>query len=186
MILQNIRLWLQEKRNLVLLLSGVILIVVAASFCIGLFATGTESVEPILTPMEPTSTPDIKIDVKGNVVNPGVYTLPGGSRVQDAVLAAGGFSSPEDEQTVNLAQVLTDGEMIVIGQNKINLNQADKEQLKTLPGIGDTLADRILNYREENGDFYSIDEIMYVKGIGEGKFKELESLITVGKENPNG
>ena len=170
---------LKEKRNTLLFIMGAVLMLIAAVFCIGLFSPKIEIVEPQLIPMSPTPKPDIVVDVKGNVINPGVYTLPGGSRVQDAITAAGGFVSEENGETVNLAKILIDGEMIVIGKNKVNLNTADQEELETLPNIGETLAVRIIEYRKEHGGFYNIEEIMQVKGIGEGKFEELQDLITV-------
>lgn len=69
--------------------------------------------------------------------------------------------------------------MIVIGQNKINLNTADLQELKNLSGIGDVLAQRIIDYRTENGKFYSIEEIQQVQGIGKGMFEKIKNLITV-------
>ncbi len=170
---------LEEKRNSLLFLFGGMLTVVAVIFCVGFFSGETESLEPELVAMAPTPTPDIVVDVKGNVTNPGVYTLPSGSRVQDAVTAAGGFASEENGEIVNLAKTLIDGEMIVIGRNKVNLNTANQEELETLPNIGETLAVRMIEYRKEHGAFYSIEEIMEVQGIGEGIFENLRDLITV-------
>ncbi len=179
MTFRDIVMILEEKRNRLLFVIGGMLTIVAIIFCIGLFSQETEALEPELIAMLPTPIPDIVVDVKGNVMNPGVYTLPGGSRVQDAVTAAGGFVSEENGETVNLAKTLIDGEMIVIGRNKVNLNTADQAELETLPNIGEILAVRIIEYRKEHGAFYSIEEIMEVQGIGEGKFEDLQDLITV-------
>ncbi len=179
MTFRDIGMILEEKRNSLLFVFGGMLAVVAIVFCTGLFSTKTEVLEPELVAMMPTPTPDIVVDVKGNVMNPGVYTLPSGSRVQDAVTAAGGFVSEENGETVNLAKTLMDGEMIVIGRNKVNLNTAEQEELETLPNIGETLSARIIEYRKVHGAFYSIEEIMEVKGIGKGKFEDLKDLITV-------
>lgn len=176
---RDIKMMLAEKRNRLLLVVGGVLVIVVMLFCIGLFSPTTKRIEPELIAMSPTPTPAIVVDVKGNVMNPGVYTLPGGSRVQDAVSAAGGFVSEETGETVNLAKILIDGEMVVIGKMKVNLNTADQQELETLPGIGETLAKRIIEYRDIHGNFYSIEDIMQVKGIGEGTFQNLQDAITV-------
>ena len=124
------------------------------------------------------------LDVKGNVVSPGVYTLPAGSRVQDAITAAGGFCNEEDGLQINLAKKLTDGEMILVGpveqqSNLININTAGAEELDSLPGIGEVLSQRILQYREEYGSFYTIEDLKNVQGIGNSVFDKLKDLITV-------
>ena len=131
----------------------------------------------------------------GAVVKPGVVKLPTGSRVFSAIEKAGGLLSDADTTEVNLAAVLSDGDKLLIpkiagdGQNEkseksggiirstnlININQATKEQLTELSGIGPATAERIVDYRSKNGKFQSTEELLNVKGIGEktlGKIKE--------------
>ena len=148
----------------------------------------------------PTEAPII-VHITGAVPRPGVYALPEGARVQDAISAAGGFLADADKTGINLARVLEDGEQIdilfaegasiviptpgveVITSNSelININTASQFELETLPGIGPTTAMRIIEYREANGPFATIDDIIDVAGIGTGTFERIKDLITVGE-----
>ena len=147
---------------------------------------------------EPAPAPLVKVHVAGAVVSPGVYALPKGSRAEDAVALAGGFTADADTASVNLAAVVQDGQQLIIrvvgeaggasarvkdnplaSGAKINLNTAPQEELMLLPGIGETLAGAILRYREENGGFETIQELMNVPKIGEKTFANLETFITV-------
>jgi competence protein ComEA len=145
----------------------------------------------------PKPTDDLVIDVVGKVRKPGIVTVPKGSRVFDAIEAAGGLKGKIDAGSVNLARVLTDGEQILIGTTpasvpggpagaapgappaKINLNTATAEQLDTLPGVGPVTAQAILSWREENGRFTSVDDLLDVKGIGDATLADLRNLVTV-------
>ncbi|MFQ6001829.1 MAG: helix-hairpin-helix domain-containing protein [Anaerolineae bacterium] len=156
--------------------------------------TPIEIIEP--TPA-PTSTPaEIGVYVVGAVRNPGVYFLPPGSRVTDALEAAGGPTDEADLARVNLAKRVYDEEQIYVPQvgeenpplplstggqagGKININTATAAELETLPGIGPVLAQRIVDYRETNGPFAAIEDIKNVRGIGEVTFADIEDLITV-------
>jgi len=132
----------------------------------------------------------IFVDIDGAVNNPGVYCLPEGSRVIDAINMAGGLAEGAYTQNVNKARKLTDGEKIYIPSegerdaeniqtNKlININTASAELLKTLPGIGDVYAQRIIEYRN-NKRFNSIEEIKNIQGIGDKTFEKLKDLITI-------
>jgi competence protein ComEA len=134
------------------------------------------------------------------VRNPGVVRLPEGSRVQDAVQAAGGAEAGVDLTGLNLARFVGDGEQVLVGipapaegapsgaggqpagastGGLVNLNTATLDQLDTLPGIGPTLAERILQWREQHGRFSSVDELQEVSGIGPMKFEQLVDLATV-------
>jgi len=142
-----------------------------------------------------TPEPVIKVHMAGEVENPGVYVLPKGSRVEDAVAAAGGLTANASETSVNLAAVVHDGQQVIVGSGggggasanasvleqggKINLNIASKEELMLLPGIGDTLAGGIIQYREANDGFRSIEEITNVPKIGEKTFQNIQGWITV-------
>ncbi len=146
----------------------------------------------------PTPAP-LVVDVAGAVPRPGVYELPGGSRVKDAVEAAGGFLAEADKATINLAAPLADGQRLEIPflegtqplgvaraeeaqPELIDINTADVETLSTLPGIGPTLAQRIVDYRTTYGDFYYIEDIMNVDGIGSDTFENIKDLIMTGYE----
>lgn len=143
------------------------------------------------------------VHIAGSVNNPGLYELPQGSRVSDAVTAAGGMSKDANTSSVNLARQLTDGEQIIVSstedtqitsengsspslnsaegatQGKININTASTEELMSLDGVGEATADKIIAYRQEHGSFSSIEEIKEVSGIGEKKFEAMKDAITV-------
>ena len=141
---------------------------------------------------EPTM---IYVHICGEVNNPGVYELPEGSRIFEAVEAAGGFTEDASQSSLNLAQLISDEAQIVIlsqaeAEEKaklereqaagiINLNTASKEQLMTLPGIGESRAEDIIRYRKESGGFQSIEEIMKVPGIKESAYLKIKDSITV-------
>lgn len=152
-----------------------------------------EIVEPSPT-LEPT--PDqVAVYVTGAVVKPGVYYLPEGSRIEDAMEAAGGAAAEADLNRVNLAQMVHDEDQIYVPEvgeesppvpsgstssgDLVNINTANSNELETLPGIGPTLAQRIIDHREAHGPFASIEDIMDVRGIGEGLFGEIWDLITL-------
>ncbi len=157
-----------------------------------------------LTLSNPPTPPAITVYVTGAVIHPGVYNLPRLSRVNDAVKSAGGFSPTADQTAVNLAAVLEDGSEILVptiaeslaatgtaANSKkipqsspvvnfpININTASVSSLQDLPGIGATKAQAIVTYRQENGPFTKIEDIMDVPGIGSGLFAQLKNLITV-------
>lgn len=125
------------------------------------------------------------VHVSGSVNNPGLYELPTGSRVADAIEAAGGGKKKSDADSVNLARELIDGEQITVGvsaqstSNGISINNASATQLDELPGIGPVLADRIVAYRSANGPFGSIDELSDVSGIGDSVLEQIRSLVTL-------
>ena len=133
----------------------------------------------------------IYVYVCGAVNQEGVYGLSRGSRVYEAVEMAGGFREDADTKNVNQAQVLEDEERIyvpIIGEDvqmdskedsKININKATKEELMTLPGVGESRAESIIKYREGQGAFGSIEDIMQVSGIKEGLFEKIKDLITI-------
>jgi len=145
---------------------------------------------------EPQTEPTwIYVHICGEVNNPGVYELPEGSRIFEAVEAAGGFTEDAAQASLNLAQVIPDEAQIVIltreeAEEKaklereqaagiVNINTASKNQLMTLTGIGESRAEDILRYREESGGFRTIEEIMNVPGIKESAYLKIKDSITV-------
>ena len=134
---------------------------------------------------------DIYVYVCGAVEQEGVYKLPAGSRIYEAVEMAGGFREDAAKSEVNQAEVLVDEARVYVptfaetfageaeNDGKINLNKATKEELMTLPGVGASRAESIIQYRNENGGFKSIDEIMLISGIKEGLFEKIKDLIKV-------
>lgn len=136
------------------------------------------------------------VHICGEVEHPGVYELPLGSRIYEVVEAAGGFTSEAEESYVNLAQVLEDGwkvEIPAIGMQGnaeqginsadedglVDINTAAKKELCSLPGIGESRAESIIAYRENNGGFSRIEDIMKVEGIKEGMFEKIKDKICV-------
>jgi competence protein ComEA len=139
------------------------------------------------SPAASTASDVIVVAVMGRVEHPGLVRLPAGSRVADAIKAAGGALPDTDLSTLNLARKLVDGELITVGTppdgsgpgGLVNLNTATEAQLQGLPGVGPVLASRIVAYREQHGGFRSVDELRKVTGVGDAKFAELRPLITV-------
>lgn len=149
-----------------------------------------------------TPTPDtIEVYVIGAVTNPGVYVLPAGSRVHEAVTSAGGAAADADLERVNLSAFLADGQRLYLprvgelvppedtsrlpggpdaSSPMVNINSADAQTLVTLPGIGETKAAAILSYRSLHGPFTSLDELLNVPGIGQVILDDIRSLITLG------
>lgn len=148
----------------------------------------------------------IKVHISGAVKNEGVYELEEDARIIDAIEKAGGTLEIADMKNVNLASKLEDGmkiyipkqgeevtnnnqeveENIALGntskessKRKININKASKEELDTLPGIGESTAEKIINYRKEHKSFKSIEELREVKGIGDAKFEEIKDLVDI-------
>jgi competence protein ComEA len=132
----------------------------------------------------------IYVHILGQVVHPGLYALRDGDRGVDIVAAAGGFTETADPAGINLARFLTDGEQIVVpavgevvastggGDGLVNLNTADAAALDTLPRIGPALAERILDWREKNGPFASVEDLLDVPGIGDAILEGLRDLVT--------
>lgn len=148
----------------------------------------------------------IVVDVSGKVHRPGVRRLPAGSRVADALEAAGGVRAGTDVTGLNRARLLVDGEQVAVGlppgppvtgttggggvgagsagppvgagpSAPLSLNTATAEQLETLPGVGPVLAQHMIDYRTENNGFRSVDELRQVNGIGDRRFADLQPLV---------
>ncbi len=145
---------------------------------------------------EPTGSAELVVDVAGKVRRPGIAVLPPGSRVVDALEAAGGARRGIDLTSLNLARPVVDGEQILVGiapvagiagslgpppsgETLVNLNTADQATLETLPGVGPVTAQSILAWRSEHGGFTAVDELLEVKGIGDATLADLAPLVTL-------
>ena len=142
----------------------------------------------------------ITVDVKGAVKSPGIYDLPVGSRVHDAVQKAGGLTDEADSKSLNLAQKISDEALVYVPtkgeeaasqqatsgtspstskDKKVNLNKASLEELKQVKGLGGKRAQDIIDHRETNGKFKSVDELKKVSGIGAKTIEKLKDYVTV-------
>ncbi|MET7453275.1 ComEA family DNA-binding protein [Streptomyces sp. NPDC005574] len=229
---ERLPVWLQvrcglERRSVVAL---TVLLVVAAAFAVQHFWTGrTQSVRApeVVRAVAPypegrrtsrtgpagsagapnatgTAGPEIVVDVSGKVRDPGIHRLPTGSRVADALRAAGGVRPGTGTDGLNRARFLVDGEQVVVGgpappqgpapggapvgglpgaaggvapAAPVSLNTATVEQLDTLPGVGPVLAQHIIDYRTQHGGFRSVGELRQVNGIGDRRFADLRELV---------
>ncbi len=158
-----------------------------------ILSTSTPQPTPMATPTPYT----LRVYVTGAVQHPDVYLLPQDSIVKDALVAAGGATEDADLERINLALPVTDGQQIHvprIGEEgptiqppsrqpmvnlRVNINTADSAALESLPGIGPSLAQRIIDYRQSHGPFARIEDVMEVSGIGAATFEGIQDLITV-------
>jgi competence protein ComEA len=143
-----------------------------------------------------TETPPVKVYITGAVKNPGVYEIEDGARIETVLALAGGATDDADLKAVNLSKKVHDEQQIIIpaigeeidplpetpaaANGKIDINTAEREQLMTLPGIGEGIADAIIEYREANGAFQTAEDIKNVDRIGDKTFERLKNDITVG------
>lgn len=214
------RLWIAAVAALVLLSAGIAIWATLPSGGVELDTRGATSVAAPLDRLDPVrggaaASPvgdagaerpgEIVVDVQGAVARPGLLSLPDGSRVGDAITAAGGYSASVDvtaaSRTLNLAAKLTDGDQVrvpVLGEEataaapaggsaggppaeggRINVNTASAEQLDTLPGIGPVTAAKIIDARTE-APFATVDELLSRGTVGTATFEDIRELITVG------
>lgn len=166
---------------------------------------GSESADKENTEVLAATEQNLYVDVKGAVHSPGVYQVTSDMRLMDVVELAGGFLISADQSQINLALKLADQMVVYIpqigeeakenddessllsteseeGDGKININTADALQLQNLNGIGEKKAEKIIQYREENGSFQSTDELKNVSGIGDKTFEALKDFVIVGSQ----
>ena len=196
-----------EKKRIVYIAAAVIFILVCGIIYFGNEKKNEPSYEPVVeSTVCETSFPytdegtgnssydeSVVVYVTGAVLHPGVYEVGGNMRVSDAIEAAGGFKNNAAADYLNLAAQLSDGEKITVPTKKeakalnkdadeshlVNINTAAKEELMTLPGIGESKADAIIAYRQENGGYRNIEELMQISGIKEGVYSKISEYITV-------
>ena len=184
----------EQKRGLIIIFTA--MIGLASFYYFNSRPLAEQSAVSIAEPVPQQSiASQLVINVAGKVQNPGVYQLPQGSRVVDALNAAGNQLKGVDISDINLARVLVDGEQILIGQakqygskakpkkitadNPLDINRATLAQLDTLPGIGPVTGQRIIDYRAKVGRINSLDELKKISGLGGSKFEEIRVLLRV-------
>ena len=187
-----------KSGGLLLVFAALVLVVMTGGLL--LLMSRPQPIELVVHPPIPTATAtqptEVVVYITGAVANPGLFTVPYASRVQDAVTQAGGLLPDADSERVNLAATLRDGDHVHVlrlgeagsggiimssdGEGGIiDLNQADAEQLEALPGVGPVIAARIVAYREANGDFTSVEQLVAVEGIGETTLAEVAPLLRI-------
>lgn len=198
--MENLRNWWSDlhytssqKRSL-----AIVALLVLATSTFFIIRTSTPS-EAIVAPLTvDVAAVDITIDVEGEVVSPGVYHLPQGSRVFEAIKAAGGVTANAEASDLNQARLLVDGEQIYIfakspqssggkvatktkpqGSSLVLVNRATAKEFEALDGIGPVLAARIVAYRKANGAFATIDDLLKVPGIGAGTLSKFKSKLRI-------
>jgi competence protein ComEA len=184
---------------------AVVALVAGIAVVYALYQAFDERSAPPIVIEDAASTVPVIVEVRGEVEAPGVYELSPGSRLQDAIVAAGGLTGEADLSTVNLARRLRDGELISIvplpvpgstpmapsaaanvsteaadSRVTININTATGQELEALPGVGEVIASRIIAYREQNGPFRSVDDLINVEGISDRAIDKIRGLVTIG------
>ena len=188
---------MQNLKSILYMASGILFGLFLAAL-IWVVARNPSGEAVVLRPV-PTEKPLI-VYITGAVPRAGVYALPQGARVQDAISAAGGFLAEAEKSQINLAALLEDGEkldipyvegsspilatpdvtVVAVTTDLVNINTASAAELEALPGIGPTTAQKIIDYREQNGPFVNAEDIINVSGIGPGTYERIKDLITVG------
>ena len=179
----------------------IVLVALAVTIAIGIVRGATTPVDEVAVDPAPVATTggggeELFVHVSGAVREPGLYVLPAGARVVDAIAAAGGFADDAARDAVNLARPIDDGEQLPVprqgeaapptaappGQapdGRVDINTADATLLETLPRIGPALAERIISWRDDNGGFTSVEDLLAVPGIGDTMLEALRDLVTV-------
>lgn len=173
-----------------------VILSLAVTVGIGILRGASAPVETVVvdtsTDAGPAASVGLYVHVSGAVRSPGLYVLPDSARVVDVIAVAGGFATGADEQAVNLARPVSDGEQLHVplvgeqepaaaagGDGRVNLNTAGVTELDTLPRIGAAMAQRIIDWRDANGRFTSVEDLLAVPGIGDKMLEALRDLVTV-------
>ena len=211
----QVKRWLMEYKKVLSIIGGVLAVIVIILVGRGMMASPTKEKVMVTnavntTRVEETTTimpQNCYVDIKGEVLRPGVYEFSCESRMQDLIKKAGGFTEEADETKINLAQKITDQMQIVVPnlhskqeggvtegnsekgnlsnttpsnlkQGTVNINTATLEELQTIKGIGKKKAEAILQYRKEHGAFRTKEDLLQVKGIGKKALEAIESQVT--------
>ena len=211
----QVKRWLMEYKKVLSIIGGVLAVIVIILVGRGMMASSTKEKVMVTnavntTRVEETTTimpQNCYVDIKGEVLRPGVYEFSCESRMQDLIKKAGGFTEEADETKINLAQKITDQMQIVVPnlhskqeggvtegnsekgnlsnttpsnlkQGTVNINTATLEELQTIKGIGKKKAEAILQYRKEHGAFRTKEDLLQVKGIGKKALEAIESQVT--------
>ena len=211
----QVKRWLMEYKKVLSIIGGVLAVIVIILVGRGMMASSMKEKVMVTnavntTRVEETTTimpQNCYVDIKGEVLRPGVYEFSCESRMQDVIKKAGGFTEEADETKINLAQKITDQMQIIVPnvhskqedgltegnsekgsstntsvsnskQGTININTATLEELQTIKGIGKKKAEAILQYRKEHGAFRSKEDLLQVKGIGKKALEAIESQVT--------
>ena len=211
----QVKRWLMEYKKVLSIIGGVLAVIVIILVGRGMMASPTKEKVMVTnavntTRVEETTTmmpQNCYVDIKGEVLRPGVYEFSCESRIQEVIKKAGGFTEEADETKINLAQKITDQMQMIVPnvhskqeggvtdgnsekgnlsnttpsnskQGTVNINTATLEELQTIKGIGKKKAEAILQYRKEHGAFRSKEDLLQVKGIGKKALEAIESQVT--------
>jgi len=213
--LMQVKRWLMEYKKILSIIGGVLAVIVI--ILVGRVMMASSTKEKVMvtnavntTRVEETTTmmpQNCYVDIKGEVLRPGVYEFSCESRIQEVIKKAGGFTEEADETKINLAQKITDQMQMIVPnvnskqeggvtegnsekgnssnmilsnakQGKVNINTATLEELQTIKGIGKKKAEAILQYRKEHGPFRTKEDLLEVKGIGKKALEAIESQVT--------
>ena len=211
----QVKRWLMEYKKVLSIIGGVLAVIVIILVGRGMMASPTKEKVMVTnavntTRVEETTTmipQNCYVDIKGEVLRPGVYEFSCESRIQEVIKKAGGFTEEADETKINLAQKITDQMQMIVPnvhskqeggvtegnsekgntsnttpsnskQGTVNINTATLEELQTIKGIGKKKAEAILQYRKEHGAFRTKEELLQVKGIGKKALEAIESQVT--------
>lgn len=211
----QVRRLLMEYKKILSIIGGVLAVIVIILVGRGMMASPTKEKVMVTnavntTRVEETTTmmpQNCYVDIKGEVLRPGVYEFSCESRIQEVIKKAGGFTEEADETKINLAQIITDQMQIIVPnlhskqeggvtegnsekgntsnttpsnskQGTVNINTATLEELQTIKGIGKKKAEAILQYRKEHGAFRTKEDLLQVKGIGKKALEAIESQVT--------
>ncbi len=211
----QVKRWLMEYKKVLSIIGGVLAVIVIILVGRGMMASSTKEKVMVTnavntTRVEETTTmmpQNCYVDIKGEVLRPGVYEFSCESRIQEVIKKVGGFTEEADETKINLAQKITDQMQIIVPnlhskqeegvtegnyekgnssnttpsnskQGTVNINTATLEELQTIKGIGKKKAEAILQYRKEHGAFRSKEDLLQVKGIGKKALEAIESQVT--------
>ena len=211
----QVKRWLMEYKKVLSIIGGVLAVIVIILVGRGMMASPTKEKVMVTnavntTRVEETTTmmpQNCYVDIKGEVLHPGVYEFSCESRMQEVIKKAGGFTEEADETKINLAQKITDQMQIIVPnlhskqeggvtegnsekgnlsnttpsnskQGTVNINTATLEELQTIKGIGKKKAEAILQYRKEHGAFRTKEDLLQVKGIGKKALEAIESQVT--------